>query len=1156
MAHADFVHLRVHSAYSMSEGAIPVKDLVRMCRDDGMPAVALTDTGNLFGALEFSVACADAGVQPIVGCQLAVSVPEAWARRRTGGPRDTGPADPDTVVLLAQDEVGLANLQTLVSKAFLETPSGERPRVDVDDLAALSGGLLLLTGGVAGPAGRLLTEDRPDDAATMLDALASAFPGRCYVELQRHGMAVEERIESGLIDLAYAKNLPLVATNEPFFPDRAMYEAHDVLICMAEKTFVDEAERRRLTPEHRFKSAEEMRTLFRDLPEACDNTLVVARRCAVMAERRDPILPHARNAGEQGEAAALKALAEQGLNKRLWKHVFSEGMSEDERDAVARPYRERLADELGIIESMGFPGYFLIVADFIQWAKDKGIPVGPGRGSGAGSVVAWALTITDLDPIRLNLLFERFLNPERVSMPDFDIDFCQERRGEVIQYVQDTYGADRVAQIITFGKLQARAVLRSVGRVLQMPLGFVDKICKMVPNNPAQPVTLPQAIAAEPRLRELKRENEQVARMLGIGIRLEGLYSHASTHAAGVVIGDRPLTELVALYRDPNAQMPVTQYNMKWVEQAGLVKFDFLGLKTLSVLDTAVRLITGDGPKPDLSALPLDDRRTYDMLARGETAGVFQLESTGMRDVLRNLRPDTLEDIIAVVALYRPGPMDNIPSYIKRKQGAEPVEYLHDQLEPILRETYGIMIYQEQVMQAAQALAGYSLGGADLLRRAMGKKIQAEMDKQRALFCEGAEARGISAAKASEIFDQIAKFAGYGFNKSHAAAYALVAYQTAWMKANHPVAFMAATMTFDLHNTDKLSAFKTELTRLGITLLGPDVNRSGVTFSLEGDAVRYALAAVKTVGEQAMEALVAEREANGPFKDLSDFARRLETRAVNKRLLENLVKAGAFDSLNPNRAQVFGAIDAIMRHAQSAAEERTSNQVNLFGGEDSRPDLPLPKCSDWPPMDRLRMEREALGFYLSAHPLDSYGTALERLGVVALGNLARHLRQGGRNPVRIAVVAGAKKERTGKSGNRYAFVELSDASATLEAVVFSEVLNEARELLDSEHPLLVNVDVRQEGDDEVRLMVQGVSALDVAAARTVEQLKIYVGDAGPLERLRAILDDDPKGQKAVFVVPRTPDREVELELPTRQRLTPETLMALRGVSGVLDVREV
>jgi len=1157
MACADFVHLRVHTAYSMSEGAIQVKDLVRLCTDNAMPAAAITDTGNLFGALEFSVACADAGVQPIIGCQMAVRNTDE-SRRRGAGPRDLRRPDPDTIVLLAQSEAGLTHLQALVSKAFLETPSGERPQIGIEDLEARNDGLILLTGGVGGPVGRLLMEERPDEAAAMLARLAAAFGGRCYVEIQRHGVPAENSIEPALIDLAYAQDLPLVATNEPFFPRRDMFEAHDVLICMAEKTFVDESDRRRLTPEHYFKTAAEMRELFKDLPEACDNTLVIARRCAVMAVRRKPILPHAHQANDRTEAEALRDLAVEGLNKRLWKHVYSEGMSDEEREQTARPYRERLDYELGVIETMGFPGYFLIVADFIQWAKEQDIPVGPGRGSGAGSVVAWALTITDLDPIRFNLLFERFLNPERVSMPDFDIDFCQDRRSEVIHYVQGVYGDDKVAQIITFGKLQARAVLRSVGRVLQMPLGFVDKICKMVPNNPAKPVTLPEAISGEPRLRELKREDPQVARMLDIGVKLEGLYSHASTHAAGVVIGDRPLSELVALYRDPNADMPVTQYNMKWVEQAGLVKFDFLGLKTLTVLDTAVKLLAPRNIAVDLSALPLDDRRSYEMLGRGETAGVFQLESTGMRDVLRNMKPDTLEDIIAVVALYRPGPMDNIPSYIKRKQGEEPVIYMHEQLEPILRETYGIMIYQEQVMQAAQALSGYSLGGADLLRRAMGKKIQAEMDTQRAMFCEGAEARGIPAAKASEIFDQIAKFAGYGFNKSHAAAYALVAYQTAYMKANYPVEFMAATMTYDMHNTDKLGAFKTELKRLKIDLLGPDVNRSEVTFSVEDGAVRYALAGIKNVGEAAMKALIEERTRGGPFKDLSDFAHRLDTRAINKRLLENLVKAGAFDSLESNRARLFEGIDTILRHAQSAAEERTSNQVSMFGGVGETPALPLPTRSDWPAMERLAMEREAIGFYLSAHPLDSYGTGLERLGVVPLGALARHVRRGdSRGAIKVAVIAGAKKERTGKTGKRYAFIELSDASATLEAVVFSEVLNASRDMLESQKPLLVSVDARVEGEDgDVRLMVQSVDSLDVAVAKTVAQLKVYVGEPGPLARVKEILENDPPGKKRVFVVPRTPEREVEVELAKRHGLTAETLMALRGVPGVLDVREV
>ncbi|MCK5622371.1 MAG: DNA polymerase III subunit alpha, partial [Alphaproteobacteria bacterium] len=712
MPHADFVHLRVHSAYSLSEGALKIKDLISLCKAERMPAVAVTDTGNLFGAMEFAPAAAGAGIQPIVGAQLGI-------RREDGEIRNGAPSPaPDQLVLLAQNEAGYANLLHLLSKSFLDTPPGDLPQVSLADLESGAAGLIALSGGPAGAIGRLLGGEQMDAAAAMTDRLAAMFDGRFYIELMRHGLAIEDRIEPGLLDLAYAKGLPLVATNEAFFADRGMYEAHDALLCIAGGAYVGQADRRRLTPEHYFKSAAEMRALFADLPEAVDNTLAVARRCAVMPEMRDPILPVYTKLGGRTEIEALQDLAARGLEVRLEAQIFAEDMDDSARDEVARPYRERLDYELGIIEQMGFPGYFLIVADFILWTKDQGIPVGPGRGSGAGSVVAWALTITDLDPLRWGLLFERFLNPERVSMPDFDIDFCMERRDEVLDYVQKEYGADRVAQIITFGKLQARAVLRDVGRVLELPYPLVDRICKMVPNNPASPVTLSEAINGEPALQQIRDEDPAVARMIAIALRLEGLYRHASTHAAGVVIGDRPLEELVPLYRDPRSTMPVTQFNMKYVEQAGLVKYDFLGLKTLTVLAKAVELLAARGVDIDIGALPLEDVKTFEMLSRGETTGVFQLESSGMRDVLRKLRLDRFEDIIAVVALYRPGPMDNIPSYIKRKHGEEKPDYLHPSLEPILKETYGIMIYQEQVMQIAQTLSGYSLGGADLLRRA------------------------------------------------------------------------------------------------------------------------------------------------------------------------------------------------------------------------------------------------------------------------------------------------------------------------------------------------------------------------------------------------------------------------------------------------------
>ncbi|MBY0406072.1 MAG: DNA polymerase III subunit alpha, partial [Rickettsiales bacterium] len=711
--------------------------------------------------------------------------------------------------------------------------------------------------------------------------LKALFPNRLYMEISRHGMPEERATERSFIALAQKHTVPLVATNDAYFAKPDMYEAHDAFLCISEGAYVGEDTRRRLTPEHRLKKAEEMQALFSDLPEALENTVAIALRCAFMATPKAPILPNFTQDGS--EADELRRQAEEGLVMRLEKFVFTPGMSEEEKEATAIPYRERLAFELDVIINMKFPGYFLIVSDFIKWSKAHNIPVGPGRGSGAGSLVAWVLMITDLNPLRYGLLFERFLNPQRVSMPDFDVDFCQDRREEVIRYVQQRYGADRVAQIITFGKLQARAVLRDVGRVLQMPYGQVDKICKLVPANPANPVTLAEAIDLEPMLKAAIKEDETVQKLVDISLKLEGLNRHASTHAAGVVIGDRPLDELVPMYRDPKSDMPVVQYSMKYAESAGLVKFDFLGLKTLTVLQRACDLLAPRNIMLDLLALPEGDKPTYELLGRGETVGVFQLESAGMRDTLKKLKPDTLEDIIALVSLYRPGPMDNIPTYIARKHGEEKAEYLHPLLEQVLKETFGVIIYQEQVMQIAQLLAGYSLGEADLLRRAMGKKIKAEMEAQRSIFVEKAVARGVKEKQAATIFDLIAKFAEYGFNKSHAAAYALIAYQTAFLKANYPVEFIAASMTYDMHNTDKLGIFREDAGRFGISLLPPDVNRSEVLFSVEEKAVRYALAAVRNVGAQAMEGVVAERKERGPFKDIFDFVSRVPIEALNKR---------------------------------------------------------------------------------------------------------------------------------------------------------------------------------------------------------------------------------------------------------------------------------
>ncbi len=1160
MSHADFVHLRVHSAYSLSEGAIRVKELSTLCREMQMPAVAITDTNNLFGGLEFSAACADAGVQPIIGCQLNVS-------RETSGETRPGQSTVDAadpIILLAQNDGGYHNLLKLLSFAYLghdAASAPDEPCVSLTDLKACGTGLICLTGGPAGPVGHLLAEGQDDKAEDALLVLKEAFPGRLYVEIMRHGLDVEKRTEPKFIDLAYKHDLPLVATNEPFFGTPDMYEAHDALICIAASAYVSQAERRRLTRQHYFKSAEEMRALFSDLPEAIDNTLVIAQRTSCLIPIIDPILPPFDCGAGRTEEDELREQSAKGLEGRLTTQVLTDDMDEAAKAKVAKPYRERLEYELQTIIEMGFPGYFLIVADFIHWAKEHNIPVGPGRGSGAGSVVAWALTITDLDPLRWGLLFERFLNPERVSMPDFDIDFCQDRRDEVIRYVQDKYGRDHVAQIITFGKLQARAVLRDVGRVLEMPYGQVDRICKLVPNNPAAPMTLDQAIKSEAQLREMIDEDTTVQRLVGHARKLEGLYRHASTHAAGVVISDRPLEQLIPLYRDPRSDMPVTGFNMKFIEKAGLVKFDFLGLKTLTVLAKTIELVAKHGPQIDLTSLPLDDRKSYDMMGRGETTGVFQLESSGMREVLRRLKPDKFEDIIAIVALYRPGPMENIPSYIARKHGEEDPDYLYPTLEGILKETFGIMIYQEQVMQIAQELSGFTLGTADLLRRAMGKKDQAEMDEQRQIFVDGAKAKGVPEDKAAMIFMQVNKFAGYGFNKSHAAAYALVAYQTAYFKANYPVEFMAASMTLDLGNTDKLNLFRQELGRLELPLKGPDINASDADFRVERDAngagaVRYALAAIKNVGAEAMRALVNQRIENGPFASIADFADRLDSRAVNKRQFENLIRAGAFDSINPNRRQLFEGGETILRHASAANQDRNSDQIGLFGGKDApMPSITLPDVVDWSPTDRMREEFDAVGFYLSGHPLDAYAKSLARIKARPSAEI---IREGHPGAVNMAGTVIGKKERTSAKGNRYAFVQLSDASGIYEITVFSEILNAARDLLEVGQSLFIRAGVQFEGESP-RFTANSIELLDQVATRAAVGLRITIGSEQPLSALKGALEgaNGGRGRGEVVIVARPADAgEIEINLKGGFAITPEVLQEIRSIPGVEELQEI
>ncbi|WID97085.1 DNA polymerase III subunit alpha [Bosea vestrisii] len=1137
-----FVHLHVHSSYSLLEGAIQVGTLAKLAAGDGQPAMALTDTNNLFGALEFSEKLASSGVQPIAGVQLSVD----FADEDTGGRKPIQSVTPH-LVLLATSEAGYSNLMKLVTQACLVAGAGA-PVAAIDHVAECAHDLIALTGGFGGPLDAALRAGQPAQAETRLKRLRAIFGDRLYVELQRHDREDGAAIEAGLLRLAYDNDLPIVATNEPYFGKPADFEAHDALLAVAAGRLVSDNERRRVTPEHYFASRAEMKRRFADLPEALASTVEIARRCSWRVGLRKPILPRF---GEEGrdEAEELESQAKAGLEARLAKHGPAGAFTVED-------YEKRLAFELSIITRMKFPGYFLIVADFIKWAKDHDIPVGPGRGSGAGSLVAYALTITDVDPLRFGLLFERFLNPDRVSMPDFDIDFCQYRREEVIDYVKHRYGEQRVAQIITFGTLQARGVLRDVGRVLEMPYGQVDKLTKLVPQNPAKPITLPEAIAGEPKLQEAAAEEPVVARLLEIAQKLEGLHRHASTHAAGVVIGDRPLEELVALSVDPRTGMRVTQFNMKWVEQAGLVKFDFLGLKTLTTLTIAVKLIAQRGIAVDLAQLPFDDPKTYEMLSRGETVGVFQVESVGMRKALVEMKADRIEDLIALVALYRPGPMDNIPTYCRRKLGLEEPTYLHPGMEPFLSETHGIIVYQEQVMQVAQALSGYSLGEADLLRRAMGKKIKAEMDAQRDRFVKGAIESGLKKDLASEIFDLLAKFADYGFNKSHAAAYAVVAFQTAYLKANFPVEFLAASMTLDIGNTDKLSEFRRDAERLGIRVEPPSINRSGVDFDVADEAIRYALGAIKGVGRVAVESIVAARAKQGPFRDLADFARRIDTRLVNRRTIEALISAGTLDEIEPERAKAMAAVDGMLALSNRTRDAAEGGQSELFGGGGVAEAFRIPPFEPWAPAERLQREHDAVGFFLSGHPLDDYEHVLKRLRVQSYADFARNVRASGTSIAKVAASVIDRSERRTKSGNKMGIVQLSDPSGQFEAILFSEGLQRYRELLEPGAALVLRLSAVLDGE-EVRPRIEDCERLDDLANRQKQDLCIFLRDDKALssiaERVKPRDGVRADGKISLVMILDDGAQEVEIELPGRYPVNQQVANAVRAAPGVVNV---
>jgi DNA polymerase III subunit alpha len=1152
---AGFVHLHLHTEFSLVDGLVRVGPLVEAVRAAGMPAVAVTDQGNLFGMVKFYKAALKAGIKPIVGVDAWVSAPQS------------GEA-PSRLLLLAQDEDGYRNLTRLVSKSYQEGQQDGFPVLDRRWFEGASRGLIALSGGREGEVGRALMGSQPASADALCDYWEGLFPGRFYLEISRCGREGEEGHLHAAVDLAQARSLPVVATNDVRYLSAADFDAHEARVCIHEGRVLDDPRRPRdYTPQQYLRSPGEMAELFADIPEALENSVEIARRCNLSLTLGKSVLPEYPIPEGMSTDDYFRKVSREGLDQRL--AVILEDETAD-REGREHAYRERLEIELDVICQMGFPGYFLIVADFIQWAKDNGIPVGPGRGSGAGSLVAYALKITDLDPLRYDLLFERFLNPERVSMPDFDIDFCMEQRDRVIDYVAQRYGREKVSQIITHGTMAAKAVVRDVGRVLGHPYGFVDRIAKLIPFEIG--MTLEKALEQEEELRRLYEEDEEVGALIDLARKLEGVARNAGKHAGGVVIAPSQLTDFSPLYCEPGGQGVVTHFDKDDVEAVGLVKFDFLGLRTLTIIDWAVRTIDAQRkqagePPLDVNRIPLDDPETFGLLKRQETTAVFQLESRGMKELIKRLQPDSFEEIIALVALYRPGPLQSgmVDDFINRKHGRARVEYPHPDLEPILKPTYGVILYQEQVMQIAQVLAGYTLGGADLLRRAMGKKKPEEMAKQREIFLAGATARGVEEATANYIFDLMEKFAGYGFNKSHSAAYALLSYQTAWLKQHHPAAFMSAVLSADMDNTDKVVNLIEDCRAMDLHVVPPDINRSEHRFGVaDARTVIYGLGAIKGVGESAIQALIGAREGGGPFRGLDDLCVRADSQKINRRTLEALIRAGALDSIGPNRATLMANLPNALSRAEQHLRNESLGQEDLFGGPvtPDEPEIEDEQLPEWDEELRLGAEKETLGLYLTGHPIERYRAELRAIRSRRIADLVAEVGEqdpgeGRRRRDQTALVAGlvinirARQTQSGRIG----FVTLDDRSGRIEVGLFGDDFNRFHHLLVKDRLLVVQ---GQAGLDEfnggVRLRARQVMELDEALSQCVQGLDLRIQGRpvnGLVEELKAALAPSRDGPCPVYIHYRDDRLQACYELGEAWRVRPSSglLDRLRGVLG-------
>jgi len=1085
MKHAEFVHLHVHTQYSLLDGAIRLEDLFQMAKSYRMPALAITDHGNMFGTIYFYRQAFSAGIKPIIGCEVYVA-PD----RRSDRTLRPGTEPYYHLILLVKNFRGYCNLLRLVTSGYVEG-FYYRPRVDKELLQQHNQGLIALSACLQGEVTRHVLEGSMRRARQVAGELSEIFNyGRFYLELQKNGMPEQEKANRGLLKLSGDLSLPVVATNDCHYLRKEDAKAHEILLCIQTGKTMDDQDRMRFpTDQFYFKSPEEMIALFADIPNATKNTLSIAEQCNLEIDFNTTHLPfYALERGETLESR-LNREAETGLEERLTALRQQYGDAFHDRE---QSYRNRLKEELQIICRMGYAGYFLIVADFIQYARSRNIPVGPGRGSGAGSLVAYALKITNLDPIPYGLLFERFLNPERVSMPDFDIDFCKDGRDEVIAYVAKKYGENRVAQITTFGTMQARAAIRDVGRALNMSYPEVDRIAKMVPS--AIHMTLDKAVQVEPRLRDAEKENPRVRELLTIARVLEGLQRHASTHAAGVVIADKEIVEYTPLYRGNNGEL-VTQYDMKSLEKVGLVKFDFLGLRTLTVMEDTVRLIQQKtGKRLSIDEIPLDDEKTYALLASGQTNGIFQLESSGMKEIMIKLQPENFHDLIALVALYRPGPLQSgmVDDFIDRKHGKKEITYEIPMLEELLRDTYGVIVYQEQVMKIASVVADFSLGDADILRRAMGKKIPEEMASQREKFLQGAQKKGIEKGKAERIFDLMTHFAGYGFNKSHSAAYALIAHQTSYLKAHYPVEFMAAMLTSEKDNTDKMIRYLAECRDMGIQVLPPDINESDSEFTVNGDRIRFGLTAVKNVGSGALSTIFAARKDGGPFRSFYDFCERVDLRHVNRRVLESLIKCGAFDSTGAHRSQLMAVLDDAMEKAQAFQRDRQNGQISMFASfsknrKDPDDKLMLIDVEEWSENQRLDFEKEALGLYISGHPLQPYQKEIQRLSSCDTSTLSEALDG---QTIKLVAMAGAVKTKIDRRGDRMAFVTLEDLKGSVETIVYAREFNKVCTFLENGVPLLVEARVDASGEGGIKLIASEIIPLNEAMKREATAVHI------------------------------------------------------------------